>query len=53
MTQIDLELSRYKANLSRAVERNLPEAVIQQYEQYISRKTLEKQQQLENRLEKY
>lgn len=44
MNQIDIELSRYKANLSRAVERKLPEAVIQQYRQYIIRKTAEKEQ---------
>ena len=53
MTQIDIELTRYEANLSRAVERKLPEAVIQQYHQYIIRKTEEKEQQLENRLAKY
>ena len=53
MNQVDIELSRYKANLSRAVDRKLPKAVIQQYEQYIMRKTEERKQQLENRLAQY
>ena len=44
MNKIDIEISRFKAKLSRAVERKLPEAVIQQYNQFLIRKTAEKQQ---------
>ena len=44
MNKIDIELSRYKDKLSKAVERKLPAAVIQQYSQYIIRKTAEKEQ---------
>ena len=53
MTQIDIEISRYEANLSKAIEKKLPEGVIQQYRQYLNRKTKEKEQQLANRLASY
>ena len=44
MKQIDIEISRYEANLARAKERQLPNAVIQQYRQYLIRKIEEKEQ---------
>ncbi len=47
MTQIDIEIERYKQKLSKAVERQLPKAVIQQYSKYISRK-MEEKNQMEN-----
>lgn len=46
MNRIDVEISRYEANLTRAIEKKLPEGVINQYRQYIMRKIEEKQQLL-------
>jgi hypothetical protein len=45
MQQLDIEISRYEEKLLHAVSRNLPEAVIQQYNHFLEMKQTEKRAQ--------
>ncbi len=42
MQQLDIEISRYEEKLLRAVARNLPDAIIQQYNNFLARKLSER-----------
>jgi hypothetical protein len=42
MQQLDIEISRYEEKLLRAVARNLPDAIIQQYNNFLERKLSER-----------
>ncbi|GEM_PF-5540840 len=40
MSQLDVEILRYEEKLLNAVKKNLPEAIIQQYNLFLSKKLL-------------
>lgn len=42
MNQLDLDILRYEEKLLSAVQRNLPESIIQQYNTFLEKKIAEK-----------
>jgi hypothetical protein len=46
MNQLDIEITRYKQKLSNGMKRNLPMAVLQQYNNYLQKKLLEREDML-------
>ncbi len=44
MSQLDIEIKRYEERLFSAVKNNLPEVIIQQYNQFLGQKLSEKKQ---------